>query len=146
MDSVSANVNTIRTVLPKSNREAAHSPPRHRAKVPILPSPLDDLEPTMSSSLPRTPTMTTTGSKLPGDSNLATVDDTSTSVYPQKTHLKMIKQRSFSSKTIYQSGNPMTTSRSSEQTTDSTLRNSHASQRMFANLDELSNLCLHRFE
>lgn len=144
MDSVTANVNNIRTVLPKSNREAAHSPPRHRTKMPIPSSSLDSIEPTLSSSLPRTPTMAPPGSKLSDENTLSTVDDTNTPVNPEKVPLKMIKQRSFSSKTIYQSGNPMTTTGSS----DPTLKNSKSSQRMCNNFirDLCRNIRLHRFE
>ncbi|CAF4265508.1 unnamed protein product, partial [Rotaria sp. Silwood2] len=38
IDRVTSDANTIRTVLPKSNREAAHSPPRQQTKSPILDS------------------------------------------------------------------------------------------------------------
>jgi hypothetical protein len=129
MDPVSPNVNTIRTVLPKSNREAAHSPPRHRGKVPISASALDTLEPNMSSSLPQTQSITSASSKLTSEAGLSTVDDTSTVVYPEKTNPKMIKQRSFSSKTIYRSSSGMTTSRLSDRT-DSCDLNPNITQRM----------------
>jgi hypothetical protein len=129
MDPVSPNVNTIRTVLPKSNREAAHSPPRHRGKVAISTSALDTLEPNMSSSLPQTQSITSASSKLTSEAGLSTVDDTSTVVYPEKTNPKMIKQRSFSSKTIYRSSSGMTTSRLSERT-DSGDLNPNITQRM----------------
>lgn len=144
MDSVSANVNIIRTVLPKSTREAAHSPPRHRAKMSIPSSSLDNSEPTLSSSLPRTPTLTSAASKLTDETSSTTVDDTNTSTIPEKVPLKMIKQRSFSSKTIYQSGNPMTTAGSS----DPSLKTSKPSQRMCKHfiLDRSWNICLDRLE
>ncbi|CAF1130177.1 unnamed protein product, partial [Rotaria sordida] len=38
IDRVTSDVNTIRTVLPKSTREAAHSPPRQHTNSPILDS------------------------------------------------------------------------------------------------------------
>lgn len=102
-------------MLPKSTREAAHSPPRHRTKVPIpsSPPPLADEE-NMSSSLPQSQIITS--SEPISETNLVTVDDTKIIVHTQKTNPKMIKQRSFSTKTIYRSTSGMTTSRSSEQT------------------------------
>ncbi|CAF5225967.1 unnamed protein product, partial [Rotaria magnacalcarata] len=54
-NSVTSNTNRTSTVLPKSNRQAAHSPPRHHIQIPIA-SPLVTLiEPNISSSLPLSP-------------------------------------------------------------------------------------------
>ena len=117
MDPVSPNVSAIRTVLPKSNREAAHSPPRHRTRTSITTSPLCTLEPSMSSSLPQTEFIAPSSSpKSTPEAGITTVDDNSAPANPEKTKPKMIKQRSFSSKTIYRSSSGMTTSRSSEPT------------------------------
>ncbi len=135
MDPVSSNVNTIRTVLPKSNREAAHSPPRHRTKLPISTSPLDSLEPNMSSSLPQTQSIASASSKLTPEAGVNTVDDTNTPVHPEKIYPKMIKQRSLSTKTIYRSSSGITTSRLSEPTDV----NPNTTQRMFESFSLFSN-------
>jgi hypothetical protein len=129
MDPVSPNVNTIRTVLPKSNGEAAHSPPKDSTKEPISTSPLNTLEPNMSSSLPQTQSITSSSSKLTPEAGLSTVDDTSTTVYPEKTNSGIIEQPSFTTETIYRSSSGMTTSRSLDQT-DSGDLNPNITQRM----------------
>ncbi len=125
-------MNSIRTVLPKSNREAAHSPPRHRTKVPISASPPIVIEPIISSSLPQSQLITSSSpSKLTQESTCIKSDSTSPSVYSDKTNPKMIKQRSLSSKTIYRSSSGMTTSPSSEKN-DSTDLTPNSTSRMFS--------------
>jgi hypothetical protein len=132
-------------VLPKSNREAAHSPPRHRTKVPISTSPPVAIEPSISSSLPKSQSIESSPpSKLTQESTLITNDKPDSLVNPEKTNPKMIKQRSLSTKTIYRSGSGMTISRSSEQT-DSTDLNSNSAPRMFIHslfLQTISNILL----
>ena len=102
----------MRTVLPKSNREAAHSPPRHRQKPTVSASPPVEL--TVSPSLPPAQEVPSAETILP-ESKPATVDSTTSPMPVDKTHPKMIKQRSFSSKTIYRPASSITTSRSSDQ-------------------------------
>jgi len=83
--------NPARTSLPKSNREAAHSPPRYGSIIPIK-SPLEDIdETTMSSSLPSTEHI---------DIKRNSVD---------RTQAKIVKQRSFSSRTIYRNSTGLVT-------------------------------------
>jgi hypothetical protein len=120
MDPVSSSVNNIRTVLPKSNREAAHSPPRHNSKIQVPPPLL--IETAMSSSLPQAELATSTSPELKPEPILIPVDSPTSTTYSPKTNPKMIKQRSFSSKTIYRSNSGMTTSRSSDQTVNATQR------------------------
>ncbi|CAF0737959.1 unnamed protein product [Adineta steineri] len=114
IDSVTSNPNNIRTVLPKSNREAAHSPPRRSAKVPIPDSPREiELEPNMSSSLPQSELISLSSSKSSDESTLNKIKSNKS---PEKNDPRIIKQRSLSSKTLYRSSSGLTTSRSSEQT------------------------------
>lgn len=106
-------MNIIRTVLPKSYREAAHSPPRHRNKSPAL-SASTPVELTTSPSL--TPAQEVPSAEtIPPESKPATADSTTSPMPVDKTQPKIIKQRSFSSKTIYRPANSITTSRSSDQ-------------------------------
>ncbi len=139
MDSVSLNVSGIRTVLPKSNREAAHSPPRHRTRTSISTSPLCTLEPNMSSSLPQTEFVTSGSPKSTPEAGTTTVDDNNAAATQEKTKPKMIKQRSFSSKTIYRSSSGMTTSRSSEPTVSGD-GNPNTAQRMFQTVENKSEI------
>ncbi|CAF1164848.1 unnamed protein product [Adineta ricciae] len=116
IDPITSNANNIRTILPKSNREAAHSPPRHRAKLSLPESPLSVItEPQLSSSLPQSELITTVSkeNETADDSSLISARSTKS---PEKTDPRVIKQRSFSTKTIYRSNSGMTPSRSSEQT------------------------------
>jgi hypothetical protein len=129
MDPVSPNVNTIRTVPRKINGEAAHSPPKDSTKEPMSTSPLNTLEPNMSSSLPQTQSIRSASSKLTPEAGLSIVDDTSTPVYPEKTNPGIIEQPSFTTETIYPSSSGITTSRLSEQT-DSGDLNPNITQRM----------------
>ena len=113
---MTSNANNIRTILPKSNREAAHSPPRHRAKLSLPDSPLSVItEPQLSSSLPQSELISTTlkENETADDSSLISARSTKS---PEKSDPRVIKQRLFSTKTIYRSNSGMTPSRSSEQT------------------------------
>jgi hypothetical protein len=123
-------VNNIRTILPKSTREAAHSPPRHRTKIPV-PSPLSiEAESNMSSSLPHSQSITSSSPpKSIPEPAASTVENVKPPASSEKTNPKLIKQRSLSTKTIYQSNTGLTTSRSSEQT-DSAELNPNSKQRM----------------
>ncbi|CAF1415253.1 unnamed protein product [Rotaria sordida] len=131
IDSVSPNINSIRTVLPKSNRQAAHSPPRHRIEMLRSVSPPTTVESSMSSSLTQHPLNTTITSlaadQLVPESPLITDDNTKKSIQSEKLRQKVVKQRSFSSKTIYRSNSAMIPSRSPEQTNSAQL-NSNTTQ------------------
>jgi len=85
----------------------------------------------MSSSLPQSQLIKSSPPKLTSESTLNIVENTEPSVYPEKTNPKMIKQRSFSSKTIYRSISGLTTNRLSEQTDSSDL-NLNSTTRMFS--------------
>jgi len=74
---VTSDVNTIRTVLPKSIREAAHSPPRHQTKSSM--SETNKISP--SKIINPIPT-------------IVTVDCTSPPINTEKTNPKMIKEGS----------------------------------------------------
>ncbi|CAF4062380.1 unnamed protein product [Rotaria sp. Silwood2] len=142
IDLVSSNVNHIRTVLPKSNRQAAHSPPRHQVEIPVSvspPTPPTSVEPSISSSVLQSQVDTTTAAaaKLVPGSTLITIDNTKPLTQSDKLRQKVVKQRSFSSKTIYRSNNGMATSRSSEQTNSDDL-NTNATERS----DNNNNKCL----
>jgi len=115
IDPISFNVNNIRTVLPKSNREAAHSPPRNQTKSVSESSPPVEL--TMSSSLPHSETIS-------NENRPVTVDKTTSPMYPERAHPRMIKQRSLSSKTIARSLAGLSSSRSSERTDSIDMLNS----------------------
>ena len=115
IDPISSNINNIRTVLPKSHREAAHSPPRHRVKIamPPLPAmPISQLPPASSSPEP----------------TLSVDDSTPLPVCSETANPKMINQRSPSAKTIYRASSAMTTSHSSEHA-DCLDSNGHPAQR-----------------
>ncbi len=120
-------MNNIRTVLPKSTREAAHSPPRHRSKTSIPVSPLTTLEPAMSSSLPKSQLITS--ATVTPESPVIPIEKTDSPERAEKTNPKMIKQRSSSTRTIYRSA----ISRSIDQT-DSVDLNPKATQRIFNHL------------
>ncbi|CAF0765321.1 unnamed protein product, partial [Rotaria sordida] len=133
IDSVSPNINSIRTVLPKSNRQAAHSPPRHQIERLRSVSPPTTVQSSMSSSLTQHPLNTTTTSlaaadQLVPESPLIADDNTKQSIQSEKLRQKVVKQRSFSSKTIYRSNSAMIPSRLSEQTNSAQL-NSNTTQR-----------------
>ncbi|CAM4743211.1 unnamed protein product [Rotaria magnacalcarata] len=117
-NSVTSNTNRTSTVLPKSNRQAAHSPPRHHIQIPIA-SPLVTLiEPNISSSLPLSPlaesspvesslAILTPSSKPKSESTLNTIEDRKESIQSEKIIQKIMKPRSFISKTIYRGRNGM---------------------------------------
>lgn len=117
----------MRTFLPKSNREAAHSPPRHEIQIPIPTSPTPKDDTNMSSSLPLSPLATSpsldsplTKSCSPPKTNSETTldkfgNDEKTSIPSEKQNQRSIKSRPFGSKTFYRSrGAGMTTGRLSE--------------------------------
>ncbi|CAF4662214.1 unnamed protein product, partial [Rotaria socialis] len=119
-DSVTSNTN--RTVLPKSNRQAAHSPPRHHIQIPIASSLVTLTEPNISSSLPLSPlaeslpvesslAILTPSSKPNSESTLNTIEDTEESTQSEKIIQKIMKPRPFISKTVYRSRNGMTPGR-----------------------------------
>jgi hypothetical protein len=112
---VTANVNTIRTVLPKSTREAAHSPPRHQTK----PSGSETNEvassPKMINQIP----------------TIVTVDCTSPPGKLEKTNPKMIKEP-FLSKPYYRNNNAVLTNSSSDPTNSEEIH-SNSAPREFRN-------------
>lgn len=83
----------------------------------------------MSSSLPQSQSISSSPPKLAPETPLTAVENVKSPVPPEKINPKLIKQRSFSSKTIYRSNTGMTTSRSSDQT-DSAELNPNSKQRM----------------
>ncbi|CAF4897167.1 unnamed protein product [Rotaria sp. Silwood1] len=124
IDSVSENINPIRTVLPKSNRQAAHSPPRHQIEMPISISSSTSDKSNISSLVPQseleTTTTTSSSAQIVPESTLTNINNSpKRSIHAEKLHQKLVKQRSFSSRTIYRSNSTMTTSRSSEPTNSS---------------------------
>ncbi|CAF1230833.1 unnamed protein product [Rotaria sordida] len=79
IDRVTSDVNTIRTVLPKSTREAAHSPPRQHTNSPILDS----------SSETNTIPITQSTNQIP---TIVTVDCTPSIINTEKTKAKNITE------------------------------------------------------
>ncbi|CAF3721714.1 unnamed protein product [Adineta steineri] len=100
IDSVTSDVNTIRTVLPKSHREAAHSPPRHQAKPPVL----ETLPETTNKSLPQIINPVPT---------IVTFDCTSPPMNTEKTSPKMITEP-FPVKTYHRKSDGIITNCSSQ--------------------------------
>jgi hypothetical protein len=93
----------------------------------------------MSSSLPQTEFVTSGSPKSTPEAGTTTVDDNNAAATQEKTKPKMIKQRSFSSKTIYRSSSGMTTSRSSEPTVSGD-GNPNTAQRMFQTVENKSEI------
>lgn len=85
----------------------------------------------MPSSLPQSPPplITSSSSKPTSETDLTKIDDTEVKVRPDKTIPKMIKQRSFSSKTIYPTNSGVIAGRSIEPA-DSADLNSTSAPRM----------------
>ncbi|CAF5118829.1 unnamed protein product, partial [Rotaria sp. Silwood1] len=79
VDRVTSDVNNIPTVLPKSTREAAHSPPRQQTKSPIS----DLLSETNTTSIPKPINQIPT---------IVTVDCTSPSINTEKEKTKQISE------------------------------------------------------
>lgn len=104
IDPVNLNVNLLRTVLPKSNREAAHSPPRHRQKT----------ETVNSSSLDFSTLNDENRSKQdPNNENNQNQLNLSSSSQ-DKINARILKQRSLTSKMIHRTSTPVMINKSSE--------------------------------
>ncbi|CAF1051721.1 unnamed protein product [Adineta ricciae] len=99
IDSVTSDVNTIRTVLPKSNREAAHSPPRDQTKALLIESTNATSSPKVINPVP----------------TIITVDCASPPMTTEKTNPKMIKE-SHATKNYHRNSDGIIPSCSSEPT------------------------------